>query len=149
MITSKACLCQGERPGAVLPGEAFPRGDLLPQPVARVLSRPCQPPEGDRDLPGGEQGQAAGGGAQSCLNHSGEGEGRGGRGSFNLLFVRTPCTFFSSSVLQARDATGNFVRHLVSSPTCPVFAYHIEERFDIGGLDTYLRCCRAFEEKAP
>ena len=40
--------------------------------------------------------------------------------------------------LQARDAPGNFIRYLVSRE--PVYAVRISDRFDVGGLVSYVEC---------
>ncbi len=40
--------------------------------------------------------------------------------------------------LEARDAPGNFLRHLVGR--VPLRAVPISGRFDVGGLATYIEC---------
>jgi len=44
--------------------------------------------------------------------------------------------------LQEKDAPGNFLCWLFSRS--PVWVYQISGRFDIGGLDTYIKCNETF-----
>jgi len=44
--------------------------------------------------------------------------------------------------LEKKDAPGNFIRHLVARK--PVFAHQVEGRFDVGNLESYLRCDQYF-----
>ncbi|XP_064120572.1 uncharacterized protein LOC135225197 isoform X3 [Macrobrachium nipponense] len=47
--------------------------------------------------------------------------------------------------LHTRDATGLFVADLIKR--IPVYAYHIEGRYDVGGLQSYIQCHEDFLKK--
>eukprot|EP00096_Caligus_rogercresseyi_P007468 TRINITY_DN25331_c0_g1_i1.p1 TRINITY_DN25331_c0_g1~~TRINITY_DN25331_c0_g1_i1.p1 ORF type:complete len:279 (-),score=36.21 TRINITY_DN25331_c0_g1_i1:417-1253(-) len=44
--------------------------------------------------------------------------------------------------LASRDAPGHFLKYLI--PKSPVYAFSIKGRFDVGGLESYLQCHKAF-----
>ncbi|KAF2360918.1 MobA-like NTP transferase [Trinorchestia longiramus] len=45
--------------------------------------------------------------------------------------------------LSERDATGHFISELVCR--FPVYHVSVKERYDIGGLESYIQCCQAFQ----
>uniref|UniRef100_A0A0K2TAP0 Nucleotidyl transferase domain-containing protein n=1 Tax=Lepeophtheirus salmonis TaxID=72036 RepID=A0A0K2TAP0_LEPSM len=47
--------------------------------------------------------------------------------------------------LVVRDAPGHFLSYLI--PRSPVFGYSIKGRFDVGGLESYLECDKAFQNQ--
>ncbi|KAK2168647.1 hypothetical protein LSH36_15g09073 [Paralvinella palmiformis] len=47
--------------------------------------------------------------------------------------------------LKERDATGMFIAYLYKR--WPVYAVEISGRFDVGGLETYLKCCDYFADR--
>lgn len=47
--------------------------------------------------------------------------------------------------LHTRDATGLFVADLIKR--VPVYAYHTEGRYDVGGLQSYIQCHEDFHKK--
>ena len=44
--------------------------------------------------------------------------------------------------LKARDATGNFLSFLIRKK--PVYSHFVPKRYDVGGLESYLECCKDF-----
>ena len=47
--------------------------------------------------------------------------------------------------IEARDASGNFLKYLIENET--VYSLTISQRYDVGGLETYKDCLKAFERK--
>ena len=47
--------------------------------------------------------------------------------------------------IELRDAAGNFLKYLIETET--VYSLTISQRYDVGGLETYKDCLKAFERK--